>query len=76
MCDTTRKVVRSKRTTSSADSNSEKDSRCDSMTSIFGIRDCTIEDHAYINVLLTRKRTLYSVSSQIDVPRTATSVNI
>ena len=43
---TTRKVVRSKRTTSSADSNSAKDFKCASMTSVFNISDCTMDDHA------------------------------
>jgi hypothetical protein len=47
ICDTTKNVVRSNRTTSSADNSSEKDCKCDSMTSIFGMSDCTIEDHAY-----------------------------
>ena len=46
ICDTTRNVVRSNNTTSSADTNSANDFRWASITSVLGINDCTIDDHA------------------------------
>jgi len=49
-CATTRKVVRSNRTTSSAPKTSAKDLRCASMSSVFGIRTLTIVDHALLSV--------------------------
>ena len=45
-CATTRNVVLSKRTTSSADTNSANDFKCASTTSVFRINDWTIDDHA------------------------------
>ena len=55
-CATTRNVVRSNKTTSSAPKTSAKDFKCASMSSVFGIRTLTIVDHALCLIKTDKKK--------------------